>query len=181
MLACVFCSFTAQAAESHIARRCGVNDDRRAARIFAAPDERGGWHEYRDVKSIPALQLNSGSAARLWFGEDGNALIRFQEPEEDFSAFTAYCFDKTGNLFYVRYELRTAWGWGFREEGSFANGHLTPEQSEFFSTETGRAISRPEQTSDIPEALNPRIFPTKAALPFINLLSRSTARENGTN
>jgi hypothetical protein len=181
MLAYFFCALAAHSAESSIAQRCGAHDDRPAARIFASPEEGKGWREYHDIKRIPDLQLSYGIASRVWPGPDGNIFVKLEEPSEDFSAYTAYCFDGAGHLIYLGYELRTAWGWGFREQGSFANNRLNVEKPEFFSIEIGQTIAKPEQAADVPDALKPRIFPTKAALPFFNLLSRPARRQKGTN
>ena len=100
------------------------------------------------------------------------ALIRLEEPGEDFAAYTDYCFDKAGQLVAVRFELRTAWGWGYREEGPVVNGKLTRQTSEFFSTKTEAPITRPEQAADIADALRPHLYARKSRLPFATLLSK---------
>ena len=165
------CSIVARAAGTETAQRCGANQEQPASRIFADSDGQG-WHEYQNIKSVPELQLNSGSAARLWTGSGGNLLVRVEEPGEDFAAYTDYCFDKTGQLQQLRYELRTAWGWGYREEGPFANGKSKPKISEFFSTETEKPIKKPEQADDVRDALKPHIYLNKSQLPFFKLLSK---------
>jgi hypothetical protein len=158
-----------------------VNYQGPAARTFAAIDERGLWREYPEVKSIPEMQLDVGSSgAQICLAPDGNMLVRVVEPSQDFWAYTAYCFDKAGSLVYLGYEFRTAWGWGFPEEGSFARSQLNPVRPEFFSTKTERPIAKPEQATDVRDSLQPQIFPTKAALPFFNLLSRPVSKQKGT-
>jgi hypothetical protein len=182
LVACLLVGSRARASDSQIARWCGANDNGPATRTFAVLDERRPWREYPDVKSIPEMEPDVGSGyARIWLAHDGNILVRVAEPGQDFWAYTAYCFDKAGSLIYLGYELRTAWNWGFREEGSFKNGRLNPERPEFFSTETGQPIAKPEQAADVPEALKPQIFPTKAALPFFKLLSQPAGKQKGTS
>jgi hypothetical protein len=170
-LACMSCNFPAWAAGTQTAQRCRANQDQPASRVFADSDGKG-WHEYQNIKDVPELQLNAGSAARLWSGGNGNLLIRVEEPGEDFTAYTDYCFDRIGHLLQLRYELRTAWGWGYREEGSFANRKLKPEISEFFSTKTEQLIKKPEQADDVPDAMKPHIYLWKSRLPFFRLLSK---------
>jgi len=165
-------SSSAGTVKSSTAQRCGVDQDRPAQRIFADPDGKLGWHEYRSVKDVPELELGFSQFVRFWAGPDGKALIRLEEPGEDFSAYTDYCFEKTGQLVQLRFELRTAWGWGYREEGPVVNGVLAPQTSEFFSTENEVPVTRPEQADDIADALRPHLYVRKSQLPFARLLSK---------
>lgn len=158
--------------ESPTAQQCGVEQDRLAQRIFADPDGEHGWSEYRSVKDVPELQLGFGQLARFWAGPDGKALIRLEEPGEDFNAYTDYCFSKTGHLLSLRFELRTAWGWGFREEGPIVNGTLRPRTSEFFNTKDELPVTRPEQADEVPDALRPHLYARTSRLPFAKLLSK---------
>jgi hypothetical protein len=123
------------------AQRCGVDQDQPAQDIFADPDSKNGWHEYRNMKDVPELELGFGESARLWAGREGNLLIRTEEPGEDFAAYTDYCFNKAGQLVQLRFELRTAWGWGYRQEGPITNSAIATQTSEFFSTKTEAPIT----------------------------------------
>ena len=153
------------------AQRCGAHQNQPPARVYADSDGRG-WREYQDVKSVPELELHVGSAVQVWSGANGSLLVHLQGPGDDFAAYTDYCFDKAGVLVQLRYELRTAWGWGYREEGPFANGKRKAERSEFFATDTEQAIKKPDQADDVSDALKPRIFPDKSRLPFVKLLPK---------
>jgi hypothetical protein len=163
--------FPARAGGTQTAERCGANQNESAIRIFADSDGHG-WREYQNIKGVPEIQLSSGAVAQLWPGSRGNLLVAVEEPGEDFTAYTEYCFDKAGHLVQLRYELRTAWGWGYREEGSFANRKLKPEISQFFKTQTDKPINRPDEADNIPEALKPNIYLKKSGLPFFKLLSK---------
>jgi len=163
----------ARATQNPIAQRCGVDQSQPPQRIFANPDGKQGWREYPNVKDVPELELNSGGFARLWSSRDGNIFVSTQEPGEDFAAYTDYCFDSAGQLIGLKFQLRTAWGWGYREEGAVRKGMLAPETSEFFDTKTESRIARPEQTADIPDALKPRLYLRKSHLPFFKLLSKA--------
>jgi len=158
--------------KSQTAQQCEVEQDRPAQRIFADSDGQHGWREYRSVKDVPELQLGFGQLARFWAGLNGKALIRLEEPGEDFNAYTDYCFGKTGHLLSLRFELRTAWGWGFREEGPVLNGTLRPRMSEFFNTKDEQPVTRPEQADDVPDALKPQVYVQMSRLPFAQLLSK---------
>jgi hypothetical protein len=153
------------------AQKCGVDQSQPPQRIFANPDGKR-WREYPNVKDVPELELDSGGFARLWSSRDGNILVSTQEPGEDFAAYTDYCFDSAGQLSGLKFQLRTAWGWGYREEGAIRKGMLAPEVSEFFDTKTESRIARPEQAADIPDALKPRLYLQKSHLPFFKLLSK---------
>jgi len=124
------------------------------------------------VKDVPQLELGFGKFALVWAGLDGKALIFLEEPNEDFTAYTDYCFDKAGQLVALRFELRTAWGWGYREEGTFVRGKLTPQTSGFFSTTNEAPITRPEQAADVADALKPHLYVRKSQLPFVKLLPK---------
>jgi hypothetical protein len=177
-LPCILClvaataSTSASAVGSSAARLCGVDMKKAAGRIFANPDGKHGWREYRTVKDVPEVELGFGEFARVWAGNESKTFVRTEEPGEDFSSYTDYCFDKAGNLLHVRFELRTAWGWGYRNEGSIQNGVLSAGTSEFFGTENGKPIPKPDQANDVPDALNPRLYLREAQLPFWKLMSR---------
>ena len=171
-LVCMSCSFAAGATATQTDQRCGASRDQPANRVFADFDGQG-WHEYENTKTVPELQLNGGVAVQVWPGSHGNLHVGIQEPGEDFTGYTYYCFDRAGHLLHLRYELRTAWGWGYREEGPLGHGKFKPETAEFFSTTTERLIEKPEQADDVPEALKPRIYLKKSQLPFFKLLSKA--------
>jgi hypothetical protein len=177
-LAFVLCLFAmtistdASTVNSATAQRCGVDQDRPAQRLFADPNGKHGWQEYRSLKDVPELAPGFGQFARFWAGPYGKALIRLEEPGEDFNIYTDYCFERTGQLVQLRFELRTAWGWGYREEGPVVNGALAPQMSEFFGTKNEVAVTRPEQADDIADALRPQLYAQKSRLPFARLLSK---------
>lgn len=154
------------------AERCGIDEEKPAQKVFADPDGKHGWHEYRNVKDIPELELGLGQFAAYSTSPEGMALIKLQGPGEDFYAYTDYCFNKAGRLVALRFELRTAWGWGFLEDGSISGGVLRARTSLFFDTENEATIPRPDQAGSIPEALRPQLYPQESALPFVKLLPR---------
>jgi hypothetical protein len=71
----------------------------------------------------------------------------------------------------VGFEVRTAWGWSYRLEGQVVKDALHADSSGFFSTENERPISKPEDASDISEALKPTLYLTTNKLPFARLLA----------
>jgi hypothetical protein len=174
----IFCLFAltistgAATSKNPTAQQCGVDQDRPAQRIFADPDGKRGWHEYQTVSDVPELDSGFGQFAKFWAGRDGDALISLEEPTEDFIAYTDYCFDKAGRIMRLRFELRTAWGWGYREEGPVVNGALVRQTSEFFSTKDEAKVARPDQANDVADALKPHLYQRKSELPFSTLLSK---------
>lgn len=152
--------------------RCGVDQQQPAQRTFAHSDGKHGWREFANSKEVPELELDSGEAALLWMGHDGNTLVRMEEPGEDFAAYTDYCFDKAGTLVQLGFELRTAWGWGYRLEGRIVKGRVTNRISEFFNSKSDGRIPKPEQADDIADALKPRLYLKESQLPFFKILHR---------
>jgi hypothetical protein len=163
----------ANAAQRWSTKICGADQSQPAGRIFAEPDRKHNWREYRGVKEIPELENDFGEFAQLWTSRDGNVLISVQAPGEDFASYMDYCFDSRGQLIELRFQLRTAWGWGYRVEGSILNGKLAPKKSEFFNTKTEMPITKPEQADDIPDALKPIVYLREAQLPFFRLLPKT--------
>jgi hypothetical protein len=142
-------------------------------KIVANPDGKQGWREYRNVADVPELDGDSGGTSAVgWIGGNGDVLISTQEPGQDFAAYTDYCFDSKGQLIQMRYELRTAWGWGYREEGPISKGVLVPQVTEFFDTKTEAPINRPEDAASTRGALTPRLYLQESNLPFFKLLSK---------
>ena len=177
-LASIFCFFAvaigtgAASGENSTAQQCGVDQDRPAQRLFADPNGKDAWREYQSTKDVPEVELGFGRFAKLWGGRDGDALVSMEEPTEDFIAYTDYCFDKTDKLVRLRFELRTAWGWGYREEDRMVNGALAPQTTDFFSTENGKRVRKPQQASDVADALKPHLYIRKSELPFSTLMSK---------
>lgn len=163
-------SVAATAGTSALAKRCRVNLDQPPARIFAEVDGKSGWREYHRVGDVPALDLDGGESALLWVANDGHMFIKTEQPGQDFIAFTDYCFDKAGELTELNFELRTAWGWGYRQERPIAKGAIVPRLSEFFDTETGKVVPKPEQANSVPDALKPQIYLHVSNMPFSRLL-----------
>jgi hypothetical protein len=154
-----------------IARECGVDQDQPAQRIFADPEGKNTWREFKKLKDLPEIQTY-GRFAQLWTGTDGKVFVQMEEPTEDWFTYTDYCFGKTARLVALRFEVRTAWGWGYRESGPIENGILRPRSSGFFNTGNDEAIAKPENAADVDDALKPVICARESQLPFAKLLSK---------
>lgn len=179
LLVCTAASPSADKLHMQTAERCGADIGQPALKSFANFNGTDGWREYKTVKDIPNLELGTGTAAFYWAGSKGNFLILIQEPSEDWSVYTHYCFDRSGNLTGLRYEFRTAWGWGLRKEGIVEKGNFRAETSEFFDTTTEQPMQKPGMADEIPGALNPHLYLVKSTLPFSKLLpSEETPRNS---
>lgn len=152
--------------------RCDVARDKSPPRLLAQPSERSPWREYPTQKDIPEIQSDSGESALVWNLPDGEMRVRTEQPGEDFTAYSEYCFSKAGVLTRIKFELRTAWGWGYREEGPIKDGVLVPATSQFFDTKIEGPMPRPQQADDIPDALKPQLYLRRSQLPFADLLPR---------
>src|SRR5215813_783560 len=128
---------------------CGYSATAGGARStpFCRVDEKSDWREYQTAKAIPEIAPDNGGAyAEVWAAPRGGLLVVLTEPGDDFWIYTDYCFDLSGRLVRLRYEFRTAWGWGYREEDSVSKSKLNPVTSEFFSID--QRISRPEMADE---------------------------------
>jgi hypothetical protein len=172
LLASAAMSSAAATVTTQTARDCGVGEEQQPLKSFANFNGDDGWREYKSAEDIPTLTLGTGAAAFYWPGHDGRFLVTLQEPGEDFGAYTHFCFDRSGHLTAIHFELRTAWGWGFREEGLIKQGKLVVKTSEYFETKNDQPIERPEMADEIPEALKPTLYLVKSKLPFANLLPK---------
>jgi hypothetical protein len=173
--ALIFCALTTGLVQGKTplagdAQHCEIHSARPARQVFAKVDDRQPWTQYKRVEGIPELSLGFGTSAETWTGPDGALLVRTEDPGEDFNAYTDYCFNKTGELVHIDYQLRTAWDWGFRMAGLVMDGTLHTNRRAFFSTESEKPIPRPKGADDIPDALNPVLYRTLSKLPFAHLL-----------
>lgn len=157
--------------QANTEQRCGIESERPPQMVFAKVDDQQPWKEYKRVEDIPELSLGFGVSAEAWNGRNHALLIRTEEPGEDFNAYTEYCFDQSGRLVQVAYELRTAWGWGLRTGGTVIGGAIHADSRVFFSTENERPIPKPEGADDVRDALKPSLYLTLDRLPFSKLLS----------
>jgi hypothetical protein len=158
------------AATTQTAQKCGAKPEESAQRVFADPDGLNHWREYKGLKAVPEGNPDGAVFARIWAGSNGQDYVLVQWRNQDWTWSAEYCFDGSGRLTQLRYELRTAWGWGRREEGPFANRKFAPETSEFFDTESERPIKRPEMAADVGSDLEPKIYRKKSRLPFSRLI-----------
>lgn len=162
-----------RAAVNSAAPACGVEDARPPQQVFADPDSKQRWSEYPGVMDASDLPNDSGANyAASWTGSEGKVLIMMQGDGEDLGSYTHYSFGKTGELLSLKFERRTAWGWGFREEGPVHNGVSKANVAEFFETTNEKRIRRPRDASTIPEALKPTIYKQLRRLPFANLIQK---------
>ncbi len=151
---------------------CDVNADvLQDTRTFAKTDNQTPWREFRSIQDLPDLSTDGGASAQYWREKDGSPSAFVDESNEDFSIHTRYCFNNAGQLQSVGLQVRTAWGWGYRQAASVVRGQLQVDSSEFFSTTNGKPIPRPDGADDIPAALKPVLYLTTSKLPFAALLA----------
>lgn len=125
----------------------------------------GHWREYNTKADIPA---DPDSDERIEsFGTD---VIAYFFANEDRSSSTISCFDASGKLESLNFEVRTAAGWGYREQRNLERGILIVTAKSYFSTEKGEQIPRPKNAGDTPAATRPQIFPKLSDLPVNNFL-----------
>src|SRR5438552_2020109 len=109
------------------ATQCGIDFDGAAVHVFINSSK--GWKEYRDLKSLP--ELNSGADSEFIVRSDpsGKHYVRTFIPGDDFDRYQDDCFGEKGKLQSFRYELRTAWGWGYEESSMFTTSGKMVDKS----------------------------------------------------
>lgn len=152
------------------AERCGVDLKLPAQRVFADPDGKKGWREFKKLQDVPPIGLNAGTSAVVWTGREGGVFVELQEPGEDWYRFTDYCFDQTGQLVQVSFQLRTAWGWGYRSGGPVVRGAVAASAEEFFDLKTETVIAKPADADEVAEARKVDLYLRKSKLPFAKFL-----------
>jgi hypothetical protein len=169
LLAMLSCS-THAVGRTQTAARCGVNQDEPPKRVFADPEGKR-WQEYKTIKNVPEIQLAAGTAAFLWSSNDGNTLIAVEEPSEDSTVYTDYCFDRAGHLIQLRFLFHSIRGWEYCQEGRVTNRKFKAEISDFSDSRTKQRIKRPDE-DEVPEDLKPHLYLNRRQLPFYKLLSK---------
>jgi hypothetical protein len=160
---------------------CDVKAKIPQARTFATLGDPLRWGEYKSIGDVPALGTDGGKSAQVWVDGQGRPQVYMVEPAEDFWTYTRYCFDKSGQLIRVGFEVRTAWGWGYQLEGAVSGGVQHPHSSGFFSTENGKPIRKPKDADDVPNALNPELYLTFSKLPFARFFDATSKSANVTS
>jgi len=160
----------ANARLSTTAEGCGADTHQSPKWVFADSAGKHDWRPYAASGDVPEVQTDAGESALLWVGRDGKLFVEIDQPGEDFVIVSDYCYTKSGSLLAFSIDVRTAWGWGYFEQGDVRNGSSEITVSKFFDTKSEASIAKPPQAADIPEALKPQMYLRKSSLPFAELL-----------
>jgi hypothetical protein len=142
-------------------------------RIFANPGLKT-WKEYAKVADVPSLSRDDGEQMfALSLLSAGRKSVRLVTYNPDASFLQEYCYDQSGALRSLLYEVRTDWGWGYAEERLLGpTGSIIRRTYRFFETASDRTITRPRQADDVPDFLKPSIYSSFNSLPFIATLNK---------
>jgi hypothetical protein len=152
------------------ATQCGIDFDGAVVHIFVNSSK--GWKEYRDLKNLPELSSGGDSEFVVRSDPSGKHYVRTFIPGDDFDRYQDDCFGETGKLQSFRYELRTAWGWGYEESRTFAaSGKMIDKSSRFFDTRNEKTIQPPERAKEVPDAIKPEVHTEFLDMPFIPFLN----------
>jgi hypothetical protein len=157
-----------------LAGRCAPALERARDRIFANPGSQS-WKEFGDLKDMPYLDGNNGEFIFTIRTDFRNSFVHLMREGEDNSVSEENCFGASGGLLSLRYEMRTAWGWGYEDERSFSiEGKALHHRTRFFDTDSNKTIQRPRQADDVPGFLKPEIYRSLDSLPFSALLKKAS-------
>ncbi|HEV3039349.1 MAG TPA: hypothetical protein VHA33_16355 [Candidatus Angelobacter sp.] len=152
------------------ATQCGINLDGAAVHIFVNSSK--GWKEYRDLKSVPDLSSGADSEFIVRSDPGGKHYVRTFIPGDDYDRYQDDCFGENGKVRGLRYELRTAWGWGYEESRTFSeSGKMVDKTSRFFDTRNEKSIQPPERVKEVPDAIKPEVHAEFLGMPFIPFLN----------
>jgi hypothetical protein len=140
-------------------------------RVFANAGDQREWREYRTLDDAPAPKAKGDMLGEFWQVNKKARSAYLVERGQDFKISTRYCFDESGNLEGIGFEIETALGWGHRVEGTVSGGTFAASRSEFFNVETGKTLPRPGGIEDVPGALQPVLYLNQSELPFASLLT----------
>ena len=166
----VICTTAANARLSTVAERCGANTRQSPKWVFADAAGKREWRPYSAPVDVPEIKTDAGESALVWTAGSRRLFVEINQPGEDFVVVSNYCYDKSGALIAFSLDVRTAWGWGYFEQGVVVNGSAEPTVSRFFNTKSEASIAKPLQAADIPEALKPQVYLRKSSLPFAEFL-----------
>lgn len=152
------------------ATQCGIDFD--AAKLHIFINSSKGWKEYQDLNALPEMSSGVDSEFIVRSDSAGKHYVRTFIPGEDFDRYQDDCFGEAGKLQRFRYEMRTAWGWGYEESRTFApSGKMVDKSSRFFDTRNEKTIQPPGRAKDVPEALKPEVHTEFLGMPFIPFLN----------
>ena len=152
------------------ATQCGIDLD--AAKLHIFINSSKGWKEYQDLKNLPELSSGTDSEVIVRSDSAGKHYVRTFIPGDDFDRYQDDCFGETGKLQSFRYEMRTAWGWGYEENRRFApSGKMVDKSSRFFDTRNEKTIQPPERAKEVQDALKPEVHTEFLGMPFIPFLN----------
>lgn len=143
-----------------------------SARVFGKVNDQGNWNEYRSFDQLPKLEPESGMYALYWNPTKKSHSVYIVQLQQSFYIQTRYCFDNTGKLEGVNYEIGSHLGWGHRQEGQVVNGGFDPTKAEFYRTMDGKSIGKPFGPGAVPHELKPTLYMSMNDLPFASFLLR---------
>jgi hypothetical protein len=161
------------------AARCGRGLEKAKERIFAADTQ--GWAEYPDMKHVPRMdvhgsQLRAEPVFAVKSSAAGRHYVRSVQYGAGSATFQGSCFDESGKLVFVQYQMRTGDGWGYEDVRKFnPQGKQTSQDVRFFDTLKNTAIPRPQDADKRQPFTTPNIYQTFDSLPFIAALKKQGA------
>ncbi|HYL91723.1 MAG TPA: hypothetical protein VEW69_01060, partial [Alphaproteobacteria bacterium] len=83
------------------------------------------------------------------------------------ATFQGSCFDESGKLVFMHYQMRTGDGWGYEDARTYnPQGKQLSQDVRFFDTLKNSTVPRPQDADRRPDFTKPAIYQTFDALPF---------------
>ena len=148
------------------AQVCGIDTARASDGVFAKDKQ---WQKYTSLKDVP--EASQEELAQVWRGEQGS-FVQIAATTSGFARYYEYCFDRSGKLARLNYEVRSPYGWGFARTNVMKDGDLTPITQRFFGLKSNRTIPKPpDEARDNQWALYPKVYKSFDKLPFAKMIA----------
>ena len=159
-------AFSEETKKPSVAQVCGIDTARASDGVFAKDKQ---WKRYASVKEVPRVEQEE--LAQVWRAEQGS-FVQIAAKSSGFARYYEYCFDKSGKLARLNYEVRSPYGWGFARTNVMKDGQLTPVTQRFFGLKSNRTIPKPpEEARDAQWALYPKAYKSFDKLPFAKMIA----------
>lgn len=143
---------------------CSWPKDERPSVILEQVDD-SNWKQVE--RESTDLQGDVVSVARVYGAGPIRRVTISSSIAGDIEEASLYCFQVDGRIDELRFEARTAWGWGYKKEISYHSGR-THSAEQYFDLRTRRPLKKGTEESWIAEHVQECLFVSK--LPFYSLL-----------
>ncbi|MBZ5523876.1 MAG: hypothetical protein LAP21_16700 [Acidobacteriia bacterium] len=164
---------TSPAAPKSLAAQCGKGLEGAPKRVFSNASDQG-WQERTGAKPAHHDAVSMGGQTfEVFTSPVGRHFVRAVNYGTGSATFQTNCYNESGKLQSMHYEMRTGQGWGYEDMQEFSlQGKRLSHTTRFFNTEDHKQIARPPEADSFPDFTKPTIYQSFEALPFITAFKK---------